>query len=153
MAWCHPHSPRMTPGTYYVWVSGSCDYGHEDRCSGGAYIMLRDGEVIETHTYCEKHTTEFRMILSAMIHAMKVIPEGSDIVFLTNVSYIQMNFDRKPNEKSANPDLILKCIRLKEKHRSIEVKLVPFHKYRYLTEANTLAHSAMMALRNQAQGI
>lgn len=113
--------------------------------------MLLDGKTIETHVTSEKHTTEFRMILTVMIHAMQVMPEGSDIIFLTNVSYIQQNFDRKPNGKSANADLILKCIRLKEKHRSIEVKLVPFHKHRPLTEANALAHSAMIALRRQNQ--
>lgn len=79
---------RMTPGTYYVWVAGSCDYGHEERCSGGAYIMIMNGEVIETYVAHEYHTTEFRMILTVMIQAMEAIPNGSDIVFLTNVSYI-----------------------------------------------------------------
>lgn len=114
--------------------------------------MLLDGETIETHVTSEKHTTEFRMILTVMIHAMQVMPEGSDIIFLTNVSYIQQNYDRRPSGKSANSDLILECIRLREKHRSIEVKLVPFHKYRPLTEANARAHSAMIALRKQKQG-
>ncbi len=28
------HKLRMTPGAYYVWCGGSCDYGHEERCSG-----------------------------------------------------------------------------------------------------------------------
>ena len=39
------HKMRMTPGTYYVWCGGSCDYGHEERCSGGAYIMQKDDPV------------------------------------------------------------------------------------------------------------
>lgn len=143
------HKMKMTPGVYYVWVSGSCDYGHEERCSGGAYTMMLNDEIIETYVTSDDHTTEFRMILSAMIHAMESLQEGSDIVFLTNVSYIQQNFDREPNEKSANPDLINECRRLKEKHHSIEVKLVPFHKYHLLSETNRMAHEAMINLRNK----
>ena len=35
---------------------------------------------------------------------MNELPDGSDILFLTNAAYIQ-NFDRTPTAKSANPDL------------------------------------------------
>lgn len=142
---------RMTPGTYYVWVAGSCDYGHEERCSGGTYIMIKNGEVVETYVAHEDHTTEFRMILTVMIHAMEVIPNGSDIVFLTNVSYILQNWDKEPTGKSANADLIGNCISVRERHASVSVKIVPFHKYRQLQEANSLAHEAMIELRNKGK--
>lgn len=141
------HKLRMTPGTYYVWCGGSCDYGHEERCSGGAYIMQKDDEIIETYVISDDHTTEFRMILSVMIHAMEVIPEGSDIVFLTNVSYIQQNFYKEPTDKSANADLINDCISIKRKHNSVAVKIIPFHKYHQLPETHELAHEAMMEHR------
>ena len=55
-----------------------------------------------------------------MIKVMQEIPEGSDILFLTNAAYIQ-NFDKTPTAKSANPDLILQCI--EEKKRP----LIPQH--------------------------
>lgn len=100
---------KTMPGVYYVWVAGSCDYGHAERCSGGAYVMQKDEEIIDAYTTSDIHTTEFRMILTAMIHAMEVIPENANIVFLTNVAYIQQNFDREPTAKSANPDLINAC--------------------------------------------
>lgn len=145
------HKLKMHPGVYYVWVAGSCDYGHEERCSGCAYTMMLNEEIIETYVTSDDHTTEFRMVLSTMIHAMEVLPESSGIVFLTNVSYILQNFDREPNEKSANPDLINECRRLKQKHHSVEVKLVPFHKYNLLTETNRLAHEAMINLRNNTK--
>lgn len=142
------HKLRMTPGTCYVWVAGSCDYGHEERWSGGAYTMMTNEEVVETYVTSDDHTTEFRMILTAMIHAMKVLDEGSDVVFLTNVAYIQQNFDRDPDEKTrANADLIDECRRLKERHHSVEVRLVPFHKYHHLTDTNQLAHEAMRNMR------
>lgn len=137
----------MTPGVCYVWVGGSCDYGHEERCSGGAYIMMKDDEVMETYSVSDDHTTEFRMIFTVMIHAMEVIPEGADIVFLTNVSYIQQNYDKRPTETSANADLITECINLKSKHHSVEVKGVPFHKYPQLPETHEMAHEAMLRHR------
>lgn len=139
----------MTPGTYYVWVAGSCDYGHKERCSGGAYIMVMDDDVIETYVVHDAHTTEFRMILTVMIHAMEVIPNNSNIVFLSNVSYIQQNWDKDPTDKSANADLIMDCILTKERHANVLVKLVPFHKYHQLQEVSNLAHEAMIELRNK----
>ena len=140
--------PKCEEGTYYVWVGGSCDYGHEERCSGGAYIMEKDGKVIDEYVISDDHTTEFRMILTVMIHAMEVIPEGSAIVFMTNVAYIQ-NFNKEPTDKTANADLIRDCISVKEKHKSAIVKLVPFHKYTQLPRTHEMAHEAMMKHRNK----
>ena len=113
------------------------------------------------------------MILTVMIHAMGVIPEGSTIVFMTNVAYIQ-NFDKEPTDKAANrrtkqeqsgacsnsalqeggkpkvnADLIKECISVKEKHKSVAVKLVPFHKYTQLPRTHEMAHEAMMTLRSR----
>ena len=70
---------RTNPGTHYVWVAGSCDYSHEERCSGGAYLMQLNDKTIESYAISDDHTTEFRMILSAMIHAMQVSP--ADVVY------------------------------------------------------------------------
>ncbi len=106
--------------------------------------MQKDYEVIETYVISDDHTTEFRMILSVMIHAMEVIPDGSDIVFLTNVSYIQQNFDKEPTDKSANADLINKCISIKRKQNDVAVKMIPGHKYQLLRQTHELAHEAMM---------
>lgn len=88
------------------------------------------------------------MLLTLMIHAMETLPEGSDVVFMTNVAYCS-NFDKAPTEKSANPDLIAECIRLKERHRSVEVKIVNYHKYTQLRETHDLAREEMNALRRK----
>ncbi len=140
---------RTTPGTHYVWVAGSCDYAHEERCSGGAYLMQLNDETIESYVISDDHTTEFRMILSVMIHAMQVLPDNSDIVFLTNVSYILQNWDRQPTDTSANADLIYMCLSEKERHHSITVKLVPFHKYQLLSMTHESAHEAMINHRKE----
>ena len=48
------------------------------------------------------------MMLTLMDKVMNELPDGSDILFLTNAAYIQ-NFDKTPTAKSANPDLIRDC--------------------------------------------
>lgn len=143
------HQLPMAPSTYYVWVGGSCDYGHEERCSGGASIIQFEGKDIDTYTTSDNHTTEFRMILTVMLHAMEVIPPSSDIVFLTNVAYIQQNYDRQPTEKTSNSDLIYRCIEAKTRHNKVTVKVVPFHKYQQMTTTHALAHQTMLKLRNK----
>ena len=50
------------------------------------------------------------MMLTLMVKVMNELPDGSDILFLTNAAYIQ-NFDKTPTAKSANPDLIIQCIK------------------------------------------
>ena len=133
---------RMKPDTYYIWCGGSCNYASKRRESGGAYIMEKEGMPAETYVISGVENTEFRMILQVMIHAMEVITEDSEIVFLTNVAYIQ-NFDAPPTDKSANADLIQQCISLKEKHRQVSVKIVSYHKYPQLPRTHELAHQAM----------
>ena len=115
--------------------------------------MQLNDKTIESYTISDDHTTEFRMILSVMIHAMQILPADSDIVFLTNVSYIQQNWDRPPTDKSANADLINKCLSEKKRHHSAMVKLVPFHKYHLLPMTHELAHEIMKKHRKKLQTI
>jgi len=133
--------------TYYVYVGGSCDYGHKERAGGGAYIAERDGKETARYVTADFQTTEFRMMLIVMLRLMAELEEGSSIVFLTNVAYLQ-NFDREPSEKSANADLIRQCIELKHRHAHVSLKIVPYHKTPRLIETHEMAHEAMLSLRN-----
>lgn len=137
-----------TATTYYVWIGASCDYGHKERASAGVSITEREGTSRVIWTCSAMGSTEFRMLLTLMIQAMEVIPEGSDIVFMTNVAYCT-NFDKTPTAKSANPDLIAECIRLKGRHHSVAVKIVNYHKFRQLHETHELARERMNSLREK----
>lgn len=141
---------RMKPDTYYIWCGGSCNYASKRRESGGAYIMEKEGMPTETYVISDIETTEFRMILLVMVHAMEVIPEDSEIVFLTNVAYIQ-NFDVTPTDKSANADLIQQCIAMKSRHRQVSVKVVSYHKYPQLPQTHELAHQAMKEIMEEGK--
>lgn len=160
----------------YIWIGGSCDYGHKERAGGGAYIAeiceddflkpsshgdpLRNvhGTVIDTYTSAEFNTTEFRMMLKSMIHAMEKFSGASSnsnfksftrIEFLSNVQYL-LNFDKKPvSNDIANADLIEKCIELKHNFESVVVKILPFHKFPQQNKVHSLASEAMKKLRSE----
>lgn len=132
--------------TYYVWLGGSCDYGHKERTGSAAVVIEHHDNIICRDVISDLHTTEFRMMLTFMIKVMKELEAGSDILFLTNAAYIR-NFDKKPTSKSANPDLILQCIEEKKRHHSVEVKIVQYHKCPLLIETHDMATEAMAKTR------
>ena len=134
--------------TYYVWIGGSCDYGHKERAGGAAVVIEQNGKVISKDVIADLHTTEFRMMLSLMVKVMNELPEGSDILFLTNAAYIQ-NFDKAPTAKSANPDLITQCIESKQRHNSVSVEIVQYHKNPLLIETHDTSTEAMKKLREE----
>ena len=134
--------------TYYVWIGGSCEYGHKERAGGAAVVIEHNGKIISKDVIADLHTTEFRMMLTLMVKVMNELPEGSDILFLTNAAYIQ-NFDKEPTPKSANPDLIAQCIESKQHHNSVCVKIVQYHKSPLLIKTHDTSTEAMKKLRTQ----
>ena len=134
--------------TYYVWIGGSCDYGHKERAGGAAVVIEQNGKIISKDVIADLHTTEFRMMLTLMVKVMNELPEGSDILFLTNAAYIQ-NFNKEPTQKSANPDLIAQCIESKQRHNNVSVKIVQYHKSPLLIETHDTSSEAMKKLRKK----
>lgn len=134
--------------TYYVWIGGSCDYGHKERAGGAAVVIEQNGKIISKDVIADLHTTEFRMMLTLMVKVMNKLPEGSDILFLTNAAYIQ-NFDKTPTPKSANPDLIVQCIEAKQRHCSASVKVVQYHKSPLLIQTHDTSTDYMKKLREE----
>ncbi len=63
--------------TYYVWIGGSCDYGHKERAGGAAVVIEHNGNIISCDVISDLHTTEFRMMLTLMLKVMQEIPENS----------------------------------------------------------------------------
>ena len=162
---------KFNNDTLYIWVGGSCDYGHEERAGGGAYIAEiyeaarssthekrgtfheQSGKVIDTYTCAEFGTTEFRMMLKSMIFAMEKFTGNtaqkiSKIEFLSNVQYL-LNFDKKPTTgDTTNADLIDRCIILKQNFESVAVRILPYHKFPRQKEVHDMASEAMRKLRN-----
>ena len=59
--------------TYYVWIGGSCDYGHKERAGGAAVVIEHNGNIISRDVISDLHTTEFRMMLTLMVKDMESI--------------------------------------------------------------------------------
>ena len=111
-------------------------------------MIKHNGNIISRDVISDLHTTEFRMMLTLMVKVMQEMPDGSDILFLTNAAYIQ-NFDKTPTAKSANPDLISRCIEAKTRHNSVSVKIIPYHKSPLLIETHDTSTEAMNKLRTE----
>lgn len=141
-----PPAMNQDSAIYRIWIGGSCDYGHRERAGGAAAVIEQGGGIISRDVISDLHTTEFRMMLTLMIRMMRELPAGSSLLFLTNAAYIQ-NFDKTPSAKSANPDLILQCISEKQRHASVSVRIVPYHKSPLLIEAHDMATEAMTQVR------
>lgn len=137
---------KFEPDVIYVWVGGSCDYGHKERAGGGAYIAeiytggfggrkKSDSTIIGSYTCSEFGTTEFKMIFAAMDHALNIFRTPADssgqkltnrkIIFLSNVQYI-LNFERPEN---------------------VDIKILPYHKYPQQQKVHEMASEAMQNLR------
>ena len=138
----------QNPETYYIWIGGSCDYGRKERAGGAAVLVEHHGMLIGRDVIGDLHTTEFRMMLKLMVKVMNDVPENSEIIFLTNVAYLQ-NFDKTPNAKSANADLINLCIESKKQHHNVAVKIVPYHKSPLLIETHAMATETMTKARKR----
>lgn len=131
---------KFEKNVLYIWVGGSCDYGHKERAGGGAYIAeffgkdSKDGSgatAVDTYTTADFNTKEFQMIFRVMDHALEKF--GSNIgtgavpiVFLSNVQYIQ-NYSKPEN---------------------VEIKILPYHKFPRQKEVHDMASEAMRKLRD-----
>ena len=62
------------------------------RAGGAAVVIEHKGSIISRDVISDLHTTEFRMMLTLIVKVMNELPDGSDILFLTNAAYIQ-NFE------------------------------------------------------------
>ncbi|CUQ53327.1 Uncharacterised protein [Segatella copri] len=52
--------------TYYVWIGGSCDYGHKERAGGAAVVIEHNSNIISRDVISDLHTTEFRMMFRTL---------------------------------------------------------------------------------------
>lgn len=142
----------------YIWVGGSCDYGHKERAGGGAYIAeifeaphvfssnesrksspnekrdsshKQSGKVIDTYTTADFNTKEFQMIFRVMDHALEKFTShiGTDVESIIFLSNVQY-------------------IQNYPKPENVEIKILPYHKFPRQKEVHDMASEAMRKLRN-----
>lgn len=142
----------------YIWVGGSCDYGHKERAGGGAYIAEifeaphvfssnesrksspnekqdssheQSGKIIDTYTTADFNTKEFQMIFRVMDHALEKLTSriGTDVGSIVFLSNVQY-------------------IQNYPKPENVEIKILPYHKFPRQKEVHDMASEAMRKLRN-----
>lgn len=142
----------------YIWVGGSCDYGHKERAGGGAYIAEiydeslsplsndarssfsnktrsfsreQSAKVIDTYTTADFNTKEFQMIFRVMDHALEKFTShiGTDVESIIFLSNVQY-------------------IQNYPKPENVEIKILPYHKFPRQKEVHDMASDAMRKLRN-----
>lgn len=84
----HCQSLCLFEGQYLAYTDGSCWNSDPYRCGGSAYVVLNDkGRVIKAAHKGFKGTSSNRMEMLAIISALASIPQGSDLIFITDSQY------------------------------------------------------------------
>lgn len=141
----------------YIWVGGSCDYGHKERAGGGAYIAeifeeeSKDGSgatVIDTYTTSDFSTKEFQMIYRAMDHALEK--------FSTAPDNSEDSGDLADSAAALRTHSFTKIIFLSNvqyiqnypKPENVEIRILPYHKFSRQKDVHDMASKAMRDLRD-----
>lgn len=84
----HCQSLCLFEGQYLAYTDGSCWNSDPNRCGGSAYVVLNDkGRVIKAAHKGFKGTSSNRMEMLAIISALASVPQGSDLIFITDSQY------------------------------------------------------------------
>ena len=64
--------------TYYVWIGGSCDYGHKERAGGAAVVIKHNGNIISRDLGAFFRSLRSRSLKSLRISVFKISPGTQD---------------------------------------------------------------------------
>ena len=55
--------------TYYVWIGGSCDYGHKERAGGAAVVIEHNGNIISEYFlyFCRYNVPTWRLSIKKLL--------------------------------------------------------------------------------------
>ena len=53
---------REGTSTYYVWIGGSCDYGHKERAGGAAVVIEHNGNIISRDVISDHNSVGVKIV-------------------------------------------------------------------------------------------
>ena len=53
---------REDTSTYYVWIGGSCDYGHKERAGGAAVVIEHNGSIISRDVISDHNSVGVKIV-------------------------------------------------------------------------------------------
>ena len=66
--------------TYYVWIGGSCDYGHKERAGGAAVVIEHNGNIISCDVISDLHTETHDRATEAMAKTRKEFHQKNKLI-------------------------------------------------------------------------
>lgn len=122
---------RCTPEKYVVFTDGSC---LDNKYGGYSGIVFKEDGMHGVVSGGEKNTTNNRMEMTAVISALKNLPEGSDILVVSDSTLVVngcstwINKWRKTGYNVKNPDLWREIDDNMSRHKSVKFKHVYSHR-------------------------
>ena len=109
---------------YLAYTDGSCSYGGLGNGSA-AYIVIQNGVIVHRASKAFANTTSNRMEMLAIISAVNYVPEGSEIIVVTDSKYAMNIFNGSWNP-TKNFDMIDLFNRVSE-NKKVTIKWVKGH--------------------------
>ena len=135
---------KKPPGKYTVYTDGGCAYNPGGPGGIGAVILDGGGKVIKEISKGYGPTTNNRMEICAAIEALKVVPEGANVVLYSDSQYL-VNTMRGAFRMRKNNDLWGVLLSLDAK-RTVEYRWVRGHNgNKYNERCDRLAAEAMQS--------
>ena len=135
---------------YSAWTDGACDNMNSNSPGGSAYIILKNGIVVEQRSKWFEHTTSNRMEMLAIISAICYFGDRPDIrLDIYTDSQYSMNVFTGLWAPKTNFDLVKLFYESAKK-----IRMVVFHKVKghvgieYNEKANDLAYNAYLDVVN-----
>ena len=89
--------------SYELYISGNASA--EKRLGSFAFILTKDNDIIFSNNGWCADTTINRMYLHAILNGLPSIPEGSDVIIITDSTYVS-KYSKKTAIRKSNSDLL-----------------------------------------------
>ena len=96
----------MGNNKFNIYTDGACNNLKEPHWGGWAYIITEDGAIIHDDSDAEKHTTNNRMELTAILNSFTELPKRSEVHIYTDSQYCITVLDNDNRSFPKNMDLI-----------------------------------------------
>ena len=93
---------REDTSTYYVWIGGSCDYGHKERAGGAAVVIEHNGSIISRDVISDHNSVAVKIV---QYHKSPLLIETHDRA-TEAMAKTRKEFHQKNNRLSVSSEIV-----------------------------------------------
>ena len=93
---------REDTSTYYVWIGGSCDYGHKERAGGAAVVIEHNGSIISRDVISDHNSVGVKIV---QYHKSPLLIETHDRA-TEAMAKTRKEFHQKNNRLSVSSEIV-----------------------------------------------